>query len=62
MLASKPVEGISRRLRAPSLHVSEPSLNAFDGLYALETLLVGFCILYDDFGPPVDRENQRVAA
>ncbi len=47
---------------ASGFHVSQPSLNALDGLHAVEKLLVGSSILNDHLGPPVDRQNQRVAA
>jgi hypothetical protein len=61
MFASKPVEHLPRWLRAPSPHISQASLDALDGLDALQKLLVGFRILDDDLGSPVDRQDQRVA-
>jgi hypothetical protein len=61
MFASKPVEHLPRWLRATSLHIGKASLNALNGLYALQKLLVGFRILHDDLGFPVDRQDQRVA-
>src|SRR6202035_1002811 len=61
MFASKPVEHLPRWLRSPSLHISQASLNSLNGRYALQKLLVGFCILHDDLGFSVDRQDQRVA-
>jgi hypothetical protein len=61
MFASKPVEHLPRWLRASSVHISQASLNALNGLYALQKLLVGFRILDDDLGFPVDRQDQRIA-
>jgi len=61
MFASKPVEHLPRRLRASSLHISQASLDALNGLYAFQKLLVGFRILDDDLRFPVDRQDQRVA-
>jgi hypothetical protein len=51
-------EHLPCRLRPSGLHVSEPSLNPLDGLDALRKLLVGFRILDDDLGFPVDRQDQ----
>jgi len=53
---------LSAAVKASGFHISQPSLNALDRLHAFEKRLVGFCILNDDLGPPVDREHQRVAA
>src|SRR5437867_2489561 len=61
MLTPQPVEHLPRWLRASSFRVSKPSLNAFDGLYTLEQFLIGFSILDDDFGLPVNRQDQRIA-
>lgn len=58
MLAAETVENLARRFRASSLHVSEASLNALDGLHALERLLVGFSVLDDNFGLTVDRQTK----
>ena len=61
MFASKPVEHLPRWLRASSLHISQASLDALNGLYAFQKLLVGFRILDDDLRFSVDRQDQRVA-
>jgi len=47
MFASKPVEYLPRRLRASSLHISQASLDALNGLYAFQKVLVGLRILDD---------------
>jgi len=60
MLASKSVEHLARWLRSASLHASEPSLNPLDGLHAFEENLVGFSILDDDLGLPVNRQDQGI--
>ena len=52
MFASKPVEHLPRWLRASSLHISQASLDALNGLYALQKLLVGCRVLDDDLGFP----------
>jgi hypothetical protein len=61
MFASKPVEHLPNWLRASSLHIGQASLDALNGLYAFQKLLVGFRILDDDLRFPVDRQDQRVA-
>src|SRR5882672_4726519 len=61
MLAPLPVEHLPRWLRAPSLHISQASLDALNGLHALQKFLVGLRILDDDLGFPIDRQDQRVA-
>jgi len=35
-------------------------LDSFDGLDPFEKLLVGFRVLDDDFGLPVNRQDQRI--
>jgi hypothetical protein len=60
MFASKPVEHLTRWLRASCFHVSQPSLNALDRLHAIEKLLVGFGILNNDFSFAVDSQDQGV--
>jgi hypothetical protein len=61
MLAAEPVQALAGWFRAASLYVCKPSLNALDGLHALQELLVGLGVLDDDLGLTVSRENQRVA-
>jgi hypothetical protein len=60
MLTTKPVEHVTRRLRASSLYISETSVNSLHCLDAFEKLLVGFSGLDDDFGLPVNGQDQRV--
>jgi hypothetical protein len=48
MSASKPGKHFPRRLRASGLHLSQPTLDALNRLYALEQLLVGPRILDHD--------------
>ena len=61
MFPSKTVEHLPRWLRASSLHISQASLDALNGLDAFQQLLVGFRILDDDLRFSVDRQDQRVA-
>src|SRR5881628_1147323 len=55
---SKPAEDFPCRLCASSLDLSEASLNSLDGLHSFAELVVRFCVLDDDFGLPVNRQDQ----
>lgn len=60
MFTPQPVEHVPCWLRASGLHVSQPSLNALDGLHVIEKLLVGFRILNNDLSVAVDCQDQWV--
>ncbi len=45
-------------LSAAGLHVGQPALNPLDGRQAVEKSLVGSRVLNDDFGLPVDGQDQ----
>jgi len=62
MLAPQSVEHLPCWLGASGFYVGQPSLKALDGLHAIEKLLVGFCILDNDLGSPVDSQDQWVAS
>src|SRR5947209_1331125 len=61
MLAPNSGEHLPSWLRASSLHISQPLLKVLDRLDAIQKLLIGFGVLNNDFGPSVDRQDQRVA-
>ena len=61
MLATQPVEHRPSRLRAAGTHVGQPSLEALDGLHAIEQVLIGLGVLDHNLGSSVDRQDQRIA-
>lgn len=61
MLRPQSVEHLPCSLRPSGLHVRQPSLKTLDGLHPIQELLIRFAILNDDFGPSVNRQDQRIA-
>ena len=62
MRAAQPIEHVARRLGTARLHVRESTLERLNRFYPVEQLLVRFRILNDDFGAPVNRQDERVAS